>query len=41
MSLISAMMMMMMMKEPQMRMNQNKMKTSEWSHLLPLSSTFK
>lgn len=39
MSLISAMMMMM--KEPQMRMNQNKMKTSEWSHLLPLSSTFK
>lgn len=38
MSLISAMMMM---KEPQMRMNQNKMKTSEWSHLLPLSSTFK
>lgn len=39
MSLISAMMMMM--KELQMRMNQNKMKTSEWSHLLPLTSTFK
>lgn len=38
MSLISAMMMM---KELQMRMNQNKMKTSEWSHLLPLTSTFK
>lgn len=36
MSLISAMM-----KELQMRMNQNKMKTSEWSHLLPLTSTFK